>query len=173
LLGLAKNSTQPYELRPIMNQNAFMRRAIDLALDKMRENGDGPFGALVVRDGKIIAEGWNQVTATNDPTAHAEIVAIQRACAALGTFELLDCDIYANCEPCPMCLGAIYWTRLRRIYYCKSRVDAARIGFDDDFVYQQIALPPSTRKIPAIQLTDEKADLVFSEWAANPNKREY
>jgi guanine deaminase len=156
-----------------MSINPFMRRAVDLALEKMRENGDGPFGAVVVKDDKIIAEGWNQVTATNDPTAHAEIVAIRRACAALGSFELLECDIYANCEPCPMCLGAIYWTRLRRFYYCKTRVDAARIGFDDDFVYQQIALPPGARQIPAIQLVDEKAHLVFSEWAANPDKREY
>jgi guanine deaminase len=156
-----------------MTHNPFMRRAVELALEKMRENGDGPFGAVVVRDNKIIAEGWNQVTATNDPTAHAEIVAIRQACAALGSFELLDCELYANCEPCPMCLGAIYWTRLRRIYYCKTRVDAARIGFDDDFVYDEIALPPGKRKIPAVQLVDEKADLVFSEWAANPDKREY
>jgi guanine deaminase len=156
-----------------MSNSAFMRRAVELALEKMRENGDGPFGAVVVKDNQIIAEGWNQVTATNDPTAHAEIVAIRRACAALGRFELFDCDLFANCEPCPMCLGAIYWTRLRRIYYCKTRVDAAQIGFDDDFVYREIALPPERRKIPAVQLVDEKADLVFSEWANNPDKREY
>ena len=156
-----------------MSNSPFMRRAVELALEKMRENGDGPFGAVVVKDGDIIGEGWNQVTATNDPTAHAEIVAIREACAAVGSFELLDCDMYANCEPCPMCLGAIYWTRLRRLYYCKTRIDAAQIGFDDDFVYQEIALPPERRKIPAVQLADEKADLVFSEWAANPDKREY
>jgi tRNA(Arg) A34 adenosine deaminase TadA len=153
--------------------NAFMRRAVELALEKMRQNGDGPFGAVVVRDNEIIAEGWNQVTATNDPTAHAEIVAIRRACAVLGSFELPDCDLFANCEPCPMCLGAIYWTRLRRIYYCKTREDAARIGFDDDFIYQEIARAPGQRKIPAVRLMDDRADLVFSEWAANPDKREY
>jgi tRNA(Arg) A34 adenosine deaminase TadA len=150
-----------------------MRRAVELALEKMRQNGDGPFGAVVVRDNEIIAEGWNQVTATNDPTAHAEIVAIRRACAVLGSFELPDCDLFANCEPCPMCLGAIYWTRLRRIYYCKTREDAARIGFDDDFIYQEIARAPGQRKIPAVRLMDDRADLVFSEWAANPDKREY
>ena len=150
-----------------------MRRAVELALDQMRQNGDGPFGAVVVRDNKIIAEGWNQVTATNDPTAHAEIVAIRRACAALGRFELTDCDLFANCEPCPMCLGAIYWTRLRRIYYCKTRFDAAQIGFDDDFIYAEIARAPEARKIPAVRLFDEKADVVFAEWAANPDKREY
>jgi guanine deaminase len=155
------------------NNSAFMRRAVELALDKMRQNGDGPFGAVVVKDNTIIAEGWNQVTATNDPSAHAEIIAIRRACAALGRFELPDCDIFANCEPCPMCLGAIYWARLRCIYYCKTRVDAARIGFDDDFIYQEIALPTEARKIPAVRLMDEKADVVFSEWAANPDKKQY
>jgi len=156
-----------------MSDSVFMRRAVELALEKMRQNGDGPFGAVVVRDNEIIAEGWNQVTATNDPTAHAEIVALRRACAALGRFELPECDIFANCEPCPMCLGAIYWARLRRIYYCKTRVDAARIGFDDDFIYREIALAPEKRKIPAVLLTDDKADLVFSEWADNPAKKPY
>jgi tRNA(Arg) A34 adenosine deaminase TadA len=156
-----------------MTHNPFMRRAVELALEKMRHNGDGPFGAVVVRDGEIIAEGWNQVTATNDPSAHAEMVAIRQACAKLGQFELTDCDIYANCEPCPMCLGVMYWTRLRRLYYCKTRDDAAQIGFDDNFIYDEIALPPDKRTIPGIQLTDEMADLVFSEWAANPDKREY
>jgi guanine deaminase len=156
-----------------MSNSAFMRRAVELALEKMRQNGDGPFGAVVVRDDEIIAEGWNQVTATNDPTAHAEIVALRRACAALGRFELPDCEIFANCEPCPMCLGAIYWARLRRIYYCKTRVDAARIGFDDDFIYREIALAPEKRQIPAVLLTDDKADLVFREWASNPGKKPY
>jgi tRNA(Arg) A34 adenosine deaminase TadA len=156
-----------------MSNSAFMRRAVELALEKMRQNGDGPFGAVVVRDDEIIAEGWNQVTATNDPTAHAEVVALRRACAALGRFELPDCEIFANCEPCPMCLGAIYWARLRRIYYCKTRVDAARIGFDDDFIYREIALAPEKRQIPAVLLTDDKADLVFREWASNPGKKPY
>ncbi len=156
-----------------MTHNPFMRRAIDLALEKMRQNGDGPFGAVVVRDDEIIAEGWNQVTATNDPSAHAEMVAIRQACARLGRFELTDCDLYANCEPCPMCLGAVYWTRLRRIYYCSTRADAARIGFDDDFIYDEIALPPERRTIPAVQLADDMAELVFGEWAANRDKREY
>jgi guanine deaminase len=156
-----------------MSNSAFMRRAVELALGKMRQNGDGPFGAVVVRDDEVIAEGWNQVTATNDPTAHAEIVALRRACAALGRFELPDCEIFANCEPCPMCLGAIYWARLRRIYYCKTRVDAARIGFDDAFIYREIALAPEKRQIPAVVLTDDKADLVFREWADNPAKKPY
>src|SRR5262245_63190001 len=111
-----------------MSEHVFMQRAAALALEKMRADGGGPFGAVIVRDGSIVAEGWNEVTSTNDPTAHAEVVAIRRACARLGTFQLSDCEIYASCEPCPMCLGAIYWARLRTLYYANTREEAAAIG---------------------------------------------
>jgi guanine deaminase len=156
-----------------MSQRTFMRRAIELALERMRENSGGPFGAVIVGDDRIIAEGWNQVTSTNDPTAHAEIVAIRKACTVLDRFDLRDCDIYANCEPCPMCLGAIYWARLRRMYYASTRADAARIGFDDEFIYREIAVPLERRKIPAVRIVDAGADFVFSEWANSPEKRRY
>ena len=122
-----------------MSENAFMRRAAALALEKMRANSGGPFGAVIVRNDTIIAEGWNEVTLSNDPTAHAEIVAIRRACTLLGAFNLPDCDIYTSCEPCPMCLGAIYWARLRRVYYANTRADASQIGFDDGFIYSEVA----------------------------------
>jgi guanine deaminase len=131
-----------------MSQQEFMQRAIALSLEKLRQDGTGPFGAVIVRDGRIIAEGWNQVTAGNDPTAHAEIVAIRKACAAAGSFNLPDADIYTSCEPCPMCLAAIHWARLRRIYYAKTRTDANRIGFDDQFLYDEIARPLAARSIP-------------------------
>lgn len=151
----------------------FMQHAAELALRKMRENCGGPFGAIIVRDGKVIAEGWNQVTSTDDPTAHAEVVAIRSACASLKTFSLEGCDLYTSCEPCPMCLGAIYWARLRTLYYANSRQDAARIGFDDEFIYDEIALPLENRKIPAIRIANESADLAFAEWARNPDKIRY
>ena len=122
-----------------MSEKAFMRRAAALALEKMRANSGGPFGAVIVRNDTIIAEGWNEVTSSNDPTAHAEIVAIRRACTLLGAFNLPDCDIYTSCEPCPMCLGAIYWARLRRVYYANTRADASQIGFDDGFIYSEVA----------------------------------
>jgi tRNA(Arg) A34 adenosine deaminase TadA len=115
----------------VMTEHTFMQRAVALALEKMRANSGGPFGAVIARDNMIISEGWNEVTSTNDPTAHAEIVAIRRACALLGKFDLPDCDIYTSCEPCPMCLGAIYWARLRRVYYANTRIEAAQIGFDE------------------------------------------
>ncbi len=156
-----------------MTEDIFMQRAAKLALEKMRNNDGGPFGAVIVHGNEIIAEGWNQVTSANDPTAHAEIVAIRRACARLQSFSLLDCDIYTNCEPCPMCLGAIYWARLRRIYFSHTRVDAARIGFDDDFIYKEIALPPNARKIPAVRIATRDSDLAFSEWAKSPDKQRY
>jgi guanine deaminase len=139
----------------------------------MNDNNGGPFGALIVRDGKIIAEGWNQVTSTNDPTAHAEVVAIRRACEKLGTFNLPDCEIYASCEPCPMCLGAIYWARLRHIYYANARDEAAAIGFDDDFIYREIGVAPPARSIPATRLAASTADLPFAAWAAKPDKVQY
>ncbi len=157
----------------VVDQQALMDRAAKLALEKMRNNDGGPFGAVIVRGIEIIAEGWNQVTSANDPTAHAEIVAIRRACARLQSFSLQDCDIYTNCEPCPMCLGAIYWAKLRRIYYANTRTDAARVGFDDDFIYQEIALPPDARKIPTVRIASKDSNLAFNEWARSPDKQRY
>src|SRR6516162_7841233 len=135
-----------------MSEQAFMQRAVALALEKMRANSGGPFGAVIVRNDTIIAEGWNEVTFSNDPTAHAEIVAIRRACTLLGAFNLPDCDIDTSCEPCPMCLGAIYWARLRRVYYANTRADASQIGFDDGFIYSEVARVPELRKIPHLRL---------------------
>ena len=159
--------------RIAMNQRTFMQRAIELALQGLRENSGGPFGAVIVRDDRIVAEGWNQVTSTNDPTAHAEIVAIRNACSALNRLNLPDCDIYTNCEPCPMCLGAIYWARLRIIYYSSTRADAARIGFDDDFIYKEVALPPELRKVPTIRIVEPRSDFVFNEWVNSLEKKRY
>jgi tRNA(Arg) A34 adenosine deaminase TadA len=156
-----------------MSNEQFMQRAVDLALERMRASDGGPFGAVIVRDGEIIAEGWNQVTSTNDPTAHAEVVAIRKACERLATFNLPDCDIFASCEPCPMCLGAIYWTRLRRIYFANTRAEAARIGFDDDFIYREIGLAPEARSIPGFRLLTSHSDRPFAEWAASPDKVRY
>jgi guanine deaminase len=156
-----------------MSHDPFMRRAAALALEKMRSNVGGPFGAVVVRDGEIVAEGWNEVTSSNDPTAHAEVVAIRRACARLATFQLSDCDIFSNCEPCPMCLGAIYWARLRHVYYVHTRAEAAAIGFDDDFIYREIALDPAARAIPATRLALPHDSDPFAEWMTKPDKVPY
>jgi guanine deaminase len=156
-----------------MSHDPFMRRAAALALEKMRSNVGGPFGAVVVRDGEIVAEGWNEVTSSSDPTAHAEVVAIRRACARLASFQLADCDIFSNCEPCPMCLGAIYWARLRHIYYVHTRTEAAAIGFDDDFIYREIALDPAARSIPATRLTLPRDLDAFAEWTAKTDKVPY
>jgi guanine deaminase len=156
-----------------MSQSSYMRRAVALALENVQANRGGPFGAVIVRNGEIIAEGTNQVTTTNDPTAHAEVMAIREACAKLGTFELADCEIYASCEPCPMCLGAIYWSRLRRIYYANTRAEAAGIGFDDDLIYREIGLDPATRSIPAEQLMADDPQAILRAWMESPNKIEY
>ena len=152
-----------------MTEKNFIQRAIALALEKMREDDGGPFGAVIVRDDTIIAEGWNQVTRTNDPTAHAEIVAIREACecSALSTPM---CDVLRSAEPCPMCLGAIYWARLRRVFYANTRVEAAQIGFDDSFIYDQVALPPEQRENPTVRMMIEEAREAFQEWAASPDK---
>lgn len=158
---------------PAVSEDEFMRRAVALSLARMRANSGGPFGAIVVRDGEIVAEGWNQVTSTNDPTAHAEVVAIRRACAKLETFNLPDCDIFTSCEPCPMCLGAIYWARLRRIYFANTRAEAAAIGFDDDFIYREIPLEPHARSIPGTKLASVDAQAVFREWMETPDKVRY
>ena len=142
----------------------FMREAIRLSIENVITKTGGPFACVIVKENKIIAKGTNQVTATNDPTAHAEIVAIRNACKELGTFQLDDCDIYTSCEPCPMCLSAIYWSRARKIYYANSKSDAAKINFDDQFIYEEIALNPELRKIPAEQTLREEALEAFELW---------
>ena len=144
-----------------------MRRAIELAIENARGSTGGPFGAVIVRDGEIIAEGTNMVTAANDPTAHAEIVVIRRACEALGSFQLTGCELYTSCEPCPMCLGAIYWARPSAIYYAATNQEAAAAGFDDSFIYQQIGLPAAERAIPTKQLLAGAGSDPFRAWAEN------
>jgi tRNA(Arg) A34 adenosine deaminase TadA len=151
----------------------FMRHAIRLSREKMRDGAGGPFGAVIVKDGAVIGEGWNRVTSSNDPTAHAEIVAIREACRALGSFTLNGCTLYTSCEPCPMCLAASYWARIGRMFYANTRTDAASIGFDDAFFYQQVALPLDRQAMPANRLLAPEARLVFDEWAAKPDKVPY
>jgi len=151
----------------------FMREAIRISILKMRANCGGPFGAVIVRRGKVVGRGWNQVTSTNDPTAHAEVTAIRDACRKLKTFQLDDCELYTSCEPCPMCLSAIYWARLRRVYYGNTRRDAAGIGFDDDFLYRQVALPLRRRTLPMKQLLHADALKAFAEWEEKPDKIPY
>ncbi len=152
---------------------AHMRRAIALSVEMMRTGRGGPFGAVITRGDEIIAEGFNQVTSTNDPTAHAEVVAIRRACEAVGGFNLEGCEIYTSCEPCPMCLSAIYWARLSHIYFANDRVDAASIGFDDDFLYREIPLPLAERSIPIEPLLESEGREAFDEWAMKPDKIAY
>lgn len=147
-----------------MNATGFMRQAIRLSRQKMRANQGGPFGAVIVRDGKIIARGWNLVTTANDPTAHAEITAIREACKKLKCFHLDDCELYTSCEPCPMCLGAVYWARLKRVFYATTRADAAAIDFDDAFIYGEICRPVTRRKVPMKPLLRAEALTVFAEW---------
>jgi len=151
----------------------FMRRAIELAQHGIDDGQGGPFGAVVVRDGEIIGEGCNRVTSTNDPTAHAEIVAIRAACAKLNNFQLDNCVIYTSCEPCPMCLGAIYWARPARMYFACNREDAAAIGFDDHFIYNEIERPIEQRHIESINFLREEGLQVFENWANKPDKTEY
>lgn len=151
----------------------FMKRAIALAEEGMNANAGGPFGCVIVRDGKILAEGTNKVTSTNDPTAHAEIVAIRKACEQLGNYQLEDCVIYASCEPCPMCLGAIYWARPKAVYYACTKEDAAAIDFDDAFIYQEIEKPSPEKSIPFISLLREDGLKVFEDWKIKPDKIRY
>ena len=155
-----------------MPQNTFMQRAIALALENVRSGG-GPFGALIVKDGKILSEAANRVTMTNDPTAHAEMVAIREACKKLESFHLTDCELYSSCEPCPMCLGAIYWARLARVYFASTDADAAKAGFDDSFIYRELQLPHLHRKIPMIQLMREESLAAFRAWEQKPDKTSY
>ncbi len=150
-----------------------MRAAIAEADAGLHANAGGPFGCVIVRQGEVVARGHNRVTSTNDPTAHAEMVAIRAACATLGTFQLADCELYTSCEPCPMCLAAIYWARIPTIYYGNTRADAAAIGFDDAFIYDQIALPAKKRAIKMKPLLRSEAQRGFSAWSANPHKTKY
>jgi len=152
------------------DKEKFMKEAIRLAHEGLRSDKGGPFGAVVVKGGKIIGRGNNRVTTTNDPTAHAEIIAIREACKNLNSFQLEDCEIYTSCEPCPMCLGAIYWARPSKLYYGCSKKDAANIGFDDAFIYREIQIPPEQRKIPFIQLLRVEALKAFKEWIEKDNK---
>jgi guanine deaminase len=151
----------------------FMRDAIALALENVRSGAGGPFASLVVKDHQVIAKGTNRVTSTNDPTAHAEIVAIRGACQVLRNFQLEGCDLYSTCEPCPMCLGAIYWARPSRIFYASSAAEAAAAGFDDQFIYEEMKLPAEKRRIPMTQMLREESLSIFAAWAKQPDKRAY
>lgn len=151
----------------------FLKRAIELARQGMQEGRGGPFGCVIVKNGEVVGEGSNNVLATNDPTAHAEVVAIRAACKTLNSFQLTDCDVYASCEPCPMCLGAIYWSRPQRVIYANTKQDAAEINFDDEFIYKEILQKPGERKIPFIHLPDAEAMAVFNEWKNTGNKQVY
>jgi tRNA(Arg) A34 adenosine deaminase TadA len=150
-----------------------MARAIQLSIEGVRSGQGGPFGSVIVKDGKIIAEAANQVTSNNDPTAHAEVLAIRKACESLRCFELKDCELYTSCEPCPMCLGAIYWARIARIYFANTAEDAAKIGFDDSFIYSELKQPYAERRIPAVQIMREEALAGFRAWADKPDKTSY
>lgn len=157
-----------------------MARAIELAIENVRSGRGGPFAAMIVKDGCIVSTGTNQVTSRNDPTAHAEIVAIRAACAALGSFQLDGCDIYTTCEPCPMCFGAIYWARPARVFFGATARDAADAGFDDAFIYQQLGadlaerkIPFAARKIPFVEVSREEALACFREWKAHPDRIKY
>src|SRR5580698_7159669 len=154
-------------------QVRFMREAIHLSRQKMRANQGGPFGAIIVRNGKIVGRGWNRVLATNDPTAHAEISAIRDACKKLNRFHLADCELYTSCEPCPMCLGAVYWARLKTVFYANTRRDAAGIQFDDSLIYDEVRLPLTRRKIPMKPLLRREALEVFVEWKNKADKVPY
>jgi len=151
----------------------FMRRAIALGKENVRTGGGGPFAAVIVKEGRIVAEGVNRVTATNDPTAHAEVVAIRQACRALGVFQLSGCELYSTCEPCPMCLGAIYWARPARVFYACLAADAAAVGFDDAFIYDELKLAHRERRLPMQQMLREESLEIFSLWKQKEGKTHY
>lgn len=155
------------------SEQQFLERAIELSREGMRSGKGGPFGCVIVKDGKIVGEGYNQVATTNDPTAHAEVVAIRNACKTLNSFQLTDCDVYASCEPCPMCLGAIYWARPKRVIYANTKKDAAEINFDDQFIYDELEKGDSEKSIVFVHSPNEKAIDVFNEWKNMENKVEY
>jgi guanine deaminase len=152
---------------------AHLRRAIALAVENVKAGNGGPFAAVIVRDGEVVAEGANSVTTTNDPTAHGEIIAIRNACKTLDSFSLIGCEIYTSCEPCPMCLAAIYWARLSAIYYGSNQEDAAKVGFDDAFLYEQFRRRSERRGIPSTQLLQSEAWEAFATWQSAPAKVEY
>lgn len=151
----------------------FMREAIRLSRENVRDGKGGPFGCVVVKEGAVIARGTNLVTSTNDPTAHAEVTAVREACRTLGTFQLTGCDVYTSCEPCPMCLGALYWARPDRIFFANGRQDAAAAGFDDLFIYDELPKAPAARRIPTVQMLREEALEVFREWERKQDKVRY
>ena len=155
-----------------MTNDELMREAIRLSEENVA-NGGGPFGAVIARGGEIIATGVNRVTASNDPTAHAEVSAIRSAAQQLGTFNLAGCEIFTSCEPCPMCLGAIYWARLDRVYYANTKADAKAAGFDDSFIYDELAMPRDRRRLPSVPMMRNEAIKVFEEWARKEDKVEY
>ena len=155
-----------------MKKIDFMKRAIELSIQNIKNNG-GPFGCIIVKENKIIAEGVNRVTFNNDPTAHAEIIAIRNACKKLNTFNLEKCELYTSCEPCPMCLSAIYWSHIDKIYYGNSRLDASKIGFDDDFIYNELNKDLSSRKIQMKQISQKEAKKAFLDWDKKIDKVEY
>ena len=154
-------------------QKKFMRAAIRLSIENIKNGNAGPFGTVIVKNGEILASGVNKVTQSNDPTAHAEIVAIRNACEKMGSFQLDGCEIYCSCEPCPMCLGAIYWARPDRIYFANTKNDAADINFDDNFIYNELDLSTSQRKLPTIQLLRDEAQVAFIQWRESTEKVEY
>lgn len=156
-----------------MQKEEFMREAIRLSIENVESGNGGPFGVVIVKDGKIIARGVNNVTSTNDPTAHAEVVAIRNACKELSSFQLDGCEIYTSCEPCPMCLGAIYWARPDKIYFGNTKNDAATIQFDDQFIYEELDLPLTQRKLPIEQLLHDEALVAFQKWADSTKKIKY
>lgn len=156
-----------------IQDQAFMQEAIQQSLKGMENNEGGPFGAIVVKNGQIVGRGNNKVTSSNDPTAHAEVTAIRDACRNLNTFQLDGCTLYTSCEPCPMCLGAIYWARPEKVYYGCTRKDAADIGFDDDFIYSEMALPIAQRQMPMTQILQEEALRVFEKWQEKQDKKAY
>ncbi|KPQ08939.1 MAG: Cytosine/adenosine deaminase [Saliniramus fredricksonii] len=151
----------------------FLAHAVRLSREHMNEGAGGPFGAVIVRDGKVLAEGWNQVTSANDPTAHAEVVAIRRACQAVGDFSLKGAVLYTSCEPCPMCLASAYWARVARIVYANTRADAAAIGFDDSFIYDEIPKAPEARSLPITHQPNADAKAVFEAWLNKPDRVAY
>lgn len=156
-----------------MGKEEFMREAIRLSIENVESGNGGPFGAVIVKDGKIIARGVNNVTSHNDPTAHAEVTAIRNACKELGTFQLDGCEIYTSCEPCPMCLGAIYWARPDKMYFANTKKDAADIDFDDHFIYEELEVPYTKRKLATEQMLRDEALVAFRKWSESEDKIEY
>lgn len=155
------------------NEMRFMRMAIQLSIENVENGRGGPFAAVIVKDGDILATGVNEVTSSNDPTAHAEVVAIRKACEKLNSYQLDGCEIYCSCEPCPMCLGAIYWARPSKIYYANTKEDAAAIGFDDHFIYTEMEIPVEKRKLPTLQLLRDEALEAFEKWENSTIKTKY